>query len=91
MLDGRHDVVAQPVIDLHRHGGERVDPGNEQYVTRNIPKVVGGVTPASAWTLVRASRRVGATGSTRAMTVSPATTVSPAWIPEITSKCSCPA
>jgi len=24
---------------------ERVDPGNEQYVTRNIPKVVGGVTP----------------------------------------------
>jgi UDP-N-acetyl-D-glucosamine dehydrogenase len=24
---------------------ERVDPGNEQYVTRNIPKVVGGITP----------------------------------------------
>jgi UDP-N-acetyl-D-glucosamine dehydrogenase len=24
---------------------ERVDPGNVQYVTRNIPKVVGGVTP----------------------------------------------
>ena len=24
---------------------ERVDPGNEQYATRNIPKVVGGVTP----------------------------------------------
>lgn len=24
---------------------ERVDPGNEQYKTRNIPKVVGGVTP----------------------------------------------
>jgi UDP-N-acetyl-D-glucosamine dehydrogenase len=24
---------------------ERVDPGNPQYVTRNIPKVVGGVTP----------------------------------------------
>ena len=24
---------------------ERVDPGNAQYVTRNIPKVVGGVTP----------------------------------------------
>jgi UDP-N-acetyl-D-glucosamine dehydrogenase len=25
---------------------ERVDPGNTQYQTRNIPKVVGGVTPA---------------------------------------------
>jgi UDP-N-acetyl-D-glucosamine dehydrogenase len=25
---------------------ERVDPGNERYHTRNIPKVVGGVTPA---------------------------------------------
>jgi len=24
---------------------ERVDPGNQQYVTRNIPKVVGGITP----------------------------------------------
>ncbi|HWS15988.1 MAG TPA: nucleotide sugar dehydrogenase [Candidatus Methylomirabilis sp.] len=25
---------------------ERVDPGNPQYTTKNIPKVVGGVTPA---------------------------------------------
>ena len=25
---------------------ERVDPGNERFQTRNIPKVVGGVTPA---------------------------------------------
>jgi len=25
---------------------ERVDPGNPRFVTRNIPKVVGGVTPA---------------------------------------------
>jgi UDP-N-acetyl-D-glucosamine dehydrogenase len=25
---------------------ERVDPGNPQYKTRNIPKVVGGITPA---------------------------------------------
>ena len=25
---------------------ERVDPGNEEWTTRNIPKVVGGVTPA---------------------------------------------
>ena len=24
---------------------ERIDPGNQQYTTRNIPKVVGGVTP----------------------------------------------
>lgn len=24
---------------------ERVDPGNEQYTTQNIPKVVGGITP----------------------------------------------
>ena len=27
---------------------ERVDPGNERYTTRNIPKVVGGVTPKCA-------------------------------------------
>src|SRR5437667_11073046 len=25
---------------------ERVDPGKKQFSTRNIPKVVGGVTPA---------------------------------------------
>src|SRR5207245_2245550 len=25
---------------------ERVDPGNTRYQTRNIPKVIGGVTPA---------------------------------------------
>jgi UDP-N-acetyl-D-glucosamine dehydrogenase len=25
---------------------ERVDPGNREYTTRNIPKVVGGITPA---------------------------------------------
>jgi UDP-N-acetyl-D-glucosamine dehydrogenase len=25
---------------------ERVDPGNERYLTKNIPKVVGGITPA---------------------------------------------
>ena len=24
---------------------ERVDPGNPQFMTHNIPKVVGGVTP----------------------------------------------
>ncbi|MEX0804160.1 MAG: nucleotide sugar dehydrogenase [Candidatus Binatia bacterium] len=27
---------------------ERVDPGNQDYTTRNIPKVVGGVTPRCA-------------------------------------------
>src|SRR5918994_4230315 len=27
---------------------ERVDPGNQNYTTRNIPKVVGGVTPRCA-------------------------------------------
>ncbi|MGH7796434.1 MAG: nucleotide sugar dehydrogenase [Candidatus Binatia bacterium] len=27
---------------------ERVDPGNQQYTTRNIPKVVGGATPRCA-------------------------------------------
>ncbi len=25
---------------------ERVDPGNRKYVTKNIPKVIGGITPA---------------------------------------------
>jgi UDP-N-acetyl-D-glucosamine dehydrogenase len=28
---------------------ERVDPGNPQYQTANIPKVVGGITPACTW------------------------------------------
>ena len=28
---------------------ERVDPGNAVYVTRNIPKVVGGVSPTSSY------------------------------------------
>ncbi len=27
---------------------ERLDPGNREYTTRNIPKVVGGITPACA-------------------------------------------
>jgi UDP-N-acetyl-D-glucosamine dehydrogenase len=27
---------------------ERVDPGNQQYTTRNIPKVIGGATPRCA-------------------------------------------
>ena len=31
---------------------ERVDPGNAQWTTRNIPKVVGGVNEASTWVAV---------------------------------------
>ncbi len=27
---------------------ERVDPGNQQWQTRNTPKVIGGITPACA-------------------------------------------
>src|SRR5204863_5196945 len=27
---------------------ERVDPGNERFTTRNVPKVIGGTTPACA-------------------------------------------
>ena len=54
---GTTDEVAQPMLEA---GGlkverdfflafspERVDPGNPTYVTRNIPKIVGGHGPAS--------------------------------------------
>src|SRR5438093_3385074 len=36
---------------------ERVDPGNPQYSTRNIPKVVGGVTPACTAVAVQLYRQ----------------------------------
>jgi len=36
---------------------ERVDPGNPQFNTRNIPKVVGGVTPACTDVAVRLYRQ----------------------------------
>jgi len=36
---------------------ERVDPGNPTYNTRNIPKVVGGVTPACTSAAVRLYRQ----------------------------------
>ena len=36
---------------------ERVDPGNPHYNTRNIPKVVGGVTPACTEIAVRLYRQ----------------------------------
>jgi UDP-N-acetyl-D-glucosamine dehydrogenase len=40
-------------IDFHlAFSPERVDPGNEKFNTRNVPKVVGGLTPACS-TLAR--------------------------------------
>jgi UDP-N-acetyl-D-glucosamine dehydrogenase len=54
---GTTDEVVQPMLEEKglRAGAdfflafspERVDPGNEQFHTRNIPKIVGGVGPAS--------------------------------------------
>ncbi len=38
---------------------ERVDPGNEKYNTRNIPKVVGGVTPECTELAVALYRAAG--------------------------------
>ena len=44
-------MLARPGLEVGRDfflcfSPERVDPGNPQYQTANIPKVVGGVTPA---------------------------------------------
>ena len=36
---------------------ERVDPGNDKFTTRNIPKVVGGVTPACTKAAVKLYRQ----------------------------------
>ena len=36
---------------------ERVDPGNRRFNTRNIPKVVGGVTPMCTEVAVRLYRQ----------------------------------
>jgi UDP-N-acetyl-D-glucosamine dehydrogenase len=57
---GTTDEVVQPMLEAARGGTlqaerdfflafspERVDPGNAQHTTRNIPKVVGGIGPAS--------------------------------------------
>ena len=54
---GTTDEVVQPALeegglkagkDFHlAFSPERVDPGNESYSTKTIPKVVGGVNPAS--------------------------------------------
>src|SRR5207247_1600694 len=52
------DVVALPMLEARglvadrdfflAFSPERVDPGNQQYTTRNIPKIVGGYGPSSA-------------------------------------------
>jgi UDP-N-acetyl-D-glucosamine dehydrogenase len=54
---GTTDEVVQPMLEARglnadvdfflAFSPERVDPGNPQYQTRNIPKIVGGVGPAS--------------------------------------------
>ena len=59
---GTTDEVVQPMLEAAGPEGqrlkadvdfflafspERVDPGNQQYTTRTIPKIVGGVGPAS--------------------------------------------
>jgi UDP-N-acetyl-D-glucosamine dehydrogenase len=57
---GTTDEVVQPMLEAARGGSlkaeqdfllafspERVDPGNAQYTTKSIPKVVGGIGPAS--------------------------------------------
>jgi UDP-N-acetyl-D-glucosamine dehydrogenase len=54
---GTTDEVVQPMLEanglkadvdfLLAFSPERVDPGNAQFTTRDIPKVVGGVGPAS--------------------------------------------
>jgi UDP-N-acetyl-D-glucosamine dehydrogenase len=55
---GTTEELVQPLVEAQglRVGAdiflafspERVDPGNGHYTTRNVPKVVGGVTPACA-------------------------------------------
>jgi UDP-N-acetyl-D-glucosamine dehydrogenase len=54
---GTTDEVVQPLLEsaglradvdfFLAFSPERVDPGNQTYTTRNIPKIVGGVGPAS--------------------------------------------
>jgi UDP-N-acetyl-D-glucosamine dehydrogenase len=54
---GTTDEVVQPMLEdkglkadedfFLAFSPERVDPGNRQFTTRNIPKIVGGVGPAS--------------------------------------------
>src|SRR5262249_59443663 len=68
---GTTDEVVQPMLEsgglkadqdfLLAFSPERVDPGNAQFTTRSIPKVVGGLGPAST---EAASRLYGAVVST---------------------------
>jgi len=54
---GTTDEVVQPMLEakglkadvdfLLAFSPERVDPGNQQFTTKNIPKIVGGIGPAS--------------------------------------------
>src|SRR5215475_1273566 len=54
---GTTDEVVQPMLEekgfkaevdfFLAFSPERVDPGNQRFVTKNIPKIVGGVGPAS--------------------------------------------
>jgi UDP-N-acetyl-D-glucosamine dehydrogenase len=54
---GTTDEVVQPMLEANglkadvdfflAFSPERVDPGNQQFTTRNIPKIVGGTGPAS--------------------------------------------
>src|SRR5207253_4487009 len=54
---GTTDEVVQPMLEakglkadvdfLLAFSPERVDPGNQQFTTRTIPKIVGGIGPAS--------------------------------------------
>jgi len=54
---GTTDEVVQPMLEARglaadvdfflAFSPERVDPGNQQYTTRNIPKIVGGIGEAS--------------------------------------------
>ena len=54
---GTTDEVVQPMLEagglkadvdfLLAFSPERVDPGNQRFTTKNIPKIVGGVGPAS--------------------------------------------
>src|SRR5205807_6751059 len=65
---GTTDEVVQPMLEakglkadvdfLLAFSPERVDPGNQQFNTKNIPKIVGGVGPAS---IEAASALYGAT------------------------------
>src|SRR3954462_3030425 len=69
---GTTDEVVQPMLEegglkagedfLLAFSPERVDPGNAQFTTRSIPKVVGGIGPRSTEAAGRRDGAVVATG-----------------------------